>query len=254
MNFVNAELTKISVNTYVTMKISFANMLSEICENLADADVDVVTSAIGQDSRIGSKYLRSGTGYGGPCFPRDIIAFATAGRRVGIEGTMATATHAVNERQVERLLRRIGDQSSAGDTVAVLGLSYKPGTNVIEQSQGILLASALSKAGYRVIVHDPAATEAARAVLGSTASYTDSPEEAISAADVVALMVPWSEYRELLRAWPGSARNLTIIDCWRLVDPERMPSGVRLVQLGRRNSLDAAYVPNALTSLIAERG
>src|SRR5438067_287641 len=200
MSFVNAELTKLSVNTYVTMKISFANMLSEICENLAGADADVVTAAIGQDSRIGGKYLRGGTGYGGPCFPRDTIAFSTAGRRVGVDATMAAATHTVNERQVGRLMRLIGEYADSRDTVAVMGLSYKPGTNVIEQSQGILLASALASAGYRVVVHDPAATEAARAVLGTTAFYAGSPEEALATADVVVLMVPWPEYRDLFAA------------------------------------------------------
>ena len=232
MSFVNAELTKISVNTYVTMKISFANMLSEICENLTGADADVVTAAIGQDSRIGGKYLRGGTGYGGPCFPRDTIAFSTAGRRVGVDATMAAATHMVNERQVERLMRTVREHADTRDTVAVMGLSYKPGTNVIEQSQGILLASALAGAGYRVVVHDPAATEAARAVLGPAASYAGSAQEALAAADVAVLMVPWPEYRELFGRPQHAARKLVIIDCWRLVDLDAVPAGQAVVQLG----------------------
>jgi len=251
MNFVNAELAKISVNTYVTMKISFANMLSEICENLTDADADIVTAAIGQDSRIGGKYLRGGTGYGGPCFPRDTIAFARAGRRVGVDATMATATHAVNERQVDRLIHLIGERCGVGDTVAVMGLSYKPGTNVIEQSQGILLASALTKAGYRVIVHDPEATDAARAVLGPAASYAGSPDEAVALADVVALMVPWPEYDAFFRTWPAVGRSRSIIDCWRLVDPASVPKGVALVQLGLHAA--AAGWPLAANAAI-ERG
>ena len=86
MNFVNAELTKISVNTYVTMKISFANMLGEICDRLVGADVSVVTEAIGRDSRIGKKYLKAAVGYGGPCFPRDTIAFGRARARLGRQG------------------------------------------------------------------------------------------------------------------------------------------------------------------------
>jgi UDPglucose 6-dehydrogenase len=80
MNFVNAELTKLSVNTYVTTKISYANMLAEICEKLPGADADVVTSALGLDSRIGRKYLKGALGYGGPCFPRDNVAFAALAR------------------------------------------------------------------------------------------------------------------------------------------------------------------------------
>lgn len=255
MNFVNAELAKISVNTYVTMKISFANMLSEICDNLPAADADVVTAAIGQDSRIGGKYLRGGTGYGGPCFPRDTIAFATAGRRVGIDATLAMATHTINQRQVDRLLRLVEQHANVRDTVAVMGLSYKPGTNVIEQSQGILLASALAKAGYGVIVHDPAANEAARAVLGRAASYAASPEEAVAAADIVVLVVPWPQYSAFFAAWRGSAGNKVVIDCWRLVDVDRVAPAMRVVQLGLQTPLDSPPAAIATPHLLAsERG
>jgi UDPglucose 6-dehydrogenase len=113
MNFINAELTKIALNTYVTMKISFANMLAEICEELDDADADVVTAALGRDSRIGGKYLRGAVGYGGPCFPRDTVAFATAARRAGIEATLASATQTINDRQVERVRRIVLDSHRA---------------------------------------------------------------------------------------------------------------------------------------------
>jgi UDPglucose 6-dehydrogenase len=232
MNFVNAELAKISVNTYVTMKISFANMLSEICENLSGADCDTITGAIGRDTRIGGKYLRGGTGYGGPCFPRDTVAFATAGRRVGVDATMATSTDVVNRRQVDRLLGLVGEHTRAGDTVAVMGLSYKPGTNVVEESQGVLLAAALSKAGHRVIVHDPEAIDAGGAVLGTAVSLALTTEEAVAAADVVVVMVAWPQYREFFSNWGGTAKTRTIIDCWRIVDDGISSAGVAVVRLG----------------------
>ena len=103
MNFVNAELTKISVNTYVTMKISFANMLGEICDRLDGADVSVVAEAIGRDTRIGKKYLMPAVGYGGPCFPRDTIAFGRVAHLVGGTADLAASTDTINRRQVERL-------------------------------------------------------------------------------------------------------------------------------------------------------
>ncbi len=158
MNFVNAELTKISVNTYVTTKISFANMLGEICDRLSGADADVVTAAIGRDARIGAKYLRGATGYGGPCFPRDTIAFSTMAQRVGVEASLAAATHEINERQVERLTGIIAEHTGPSDRIAVLGLSYKPDTGVIERSQGIMLAAAFARSGREVIAHDPLAS------------------------------------------------------------------------------------------------
>ena len=103
MNAINAEITKISVNTYVTTKISYANMLSEICQSLPGGDVDVVTGALGLDSRIGRKYLKGATGYGGPCFPRDNVAFAKLAHNQGLRARIAEATDEVNRAQVPRL-------------------------------------------------------------------------------------------------------------------------------------------------------
>ena len=105
MNLVNAELTKIAVNTYVTMKISYANALADICERLPGADVDTVTDALGLDTRIGPKYLRGAIAYGGPCFPRDNKAFAVLSRSLGADPLLAEATDAVNVAQTDRLAR-----------------------------------------------------------------------------------------------------------------------------------------------------
>ena len=162
MNFVNAELTKISVNTFVTTKISYANMLAEMCETLPGAEVDVGTSAIGCDSRIGRKYLKGALGYGGPCFPRDNIAFSALARANGVPALLAEATDQVNRRQVERLVELVVSRIPKNGTAGVLGLSYKPETEVVEESQGLDLAQRLLKRGVRVIAFDPAAMNNAK--------------------------------------------------------------------------------------------
>ena len=120
MNFVNAELTKLAVNTFVTTKISYANMLAQVCENLPHADVDVVTSALGFDSRIGRKYLKGAIGYGGPCFPRDNLAFAQLARQIGADGTLAEATDLLNRRQVFRLAETVLSRLPRGDRKSVV--------------------------------------------------------------------------------------------------------------------------------------
>ena len=124
MNYVNAELTKLSVNTFVTTKISYANMLAQVCETLPGADVDVVTSAIGCDSRIGQKYLKGAMGYGGPCFPRDNVAFSALARANGVPALLAEATDQMNRRQVPRLaeliLSRLPEGGTVGDTGAFI--------------------------------------------------------------------------------------------------------------------------------------
>src|SRR5882757_6573889 len=166
MNFINAELTKISVNTYVTTKISYANMLADICDRLPGADVDAVTKALGADTRIGPKYLKGAMGYGGPCFPRDNVAFAALARKIGARADVAEATDRINNYQVDRLANLVAKFAKSGTRIALLGLSYKPLTPVVEESHSVNLAARLADAGYVVSVHDPLAQAAAVAMLG----------------------------------------------------------------------------------------
>jgi UDPglucose 6-dehydrogenase len=107
-------------------------MLAQVCERLPGADADVVTSAIGCDTRIGSKYLKGALGYGGPCFPRDNVAFSALARATGAPALLAEATDQLNRRQVPRLTEIVRSRLPKGGTVGVLGLSYKPDTEVIE--------------------------------------------------------------------------------------------------------------------------
>jgi UDPglucose 6-dehydrogenase len=240
MNFVNAELTKISVNTYVTMKISFANMLGEICDRLQGADVSVVADAIGRDTRIGKKYLRPATGYGGPCFPRDTMAFGRVAHLVGGRADLAIATDVINRRQVLRLTETIRDLIPVGGVVAVLGLSYKPDTPVIEESQGIMLAKALAEIGFDVVAHDPMALGPARAVLGAAVRLLPSAPEAVSEADVVAIVTPWPDYAAISPEWLANGRTRFIIDCWRQLDPALFPEHCKIVRLGHQETISAA--------------
>ncbi|MEM3485867.1 MAG: nucleotide sugar dehydrogenase, partial [Candidatus Methanomethyliaceae archaeon] len=147
MNFINAELTKLALNTFVTTKISYANMLAEVCERLPGADVDVVTSALGLDSRIGRKYLKGAIGYGGPCFPRDNLAFIHLARQLGVQAVLAEATDRLNRAQIVRLAEIVLSRLPKGGRVGIMGLSYKPNTDVIEESQGVQLARHLLARG-----------------------------------------------------------------------------------------------------------
>jgi UDPglucose 6-dehydrogenase len=239
MNFVNAELTKIAVNAYVTMKISFANMLGEICDGLRGADADIVTAALGQDSRIGRRYLQGATGYGGPCFPRDTIAFAAMARKVGVEASLAAATHEINERQLQRVIRIVAERTSVNDSIAVLGLAYKPDTGVIEHAQGLMLAAALKKIGRRVTVHDPRALDAARGVLGAGVTFAASAGDAVGTADAVVIMTSCAEYMAFFAGWSGGGRTRLVVDCWRLVDAELNSDRLRILQLGRNDTFHA---------------
>jgi UDPglucose 6-dehydrogenase len=214
MNFVNAEIAKLAVNTFVTTKISYANMLSELCERLPGADVDVVTSAIGKDQRIGSKYLKAATAYGGPCFPRDNVALGQLGRSLGTRALIAEATDVLNRRHTDRLAEMVIAELPKGGRAGILGLSYKPNTVVVEASAGIALAQALVARAVPVIAYDPLAIPSARAVLKDEVSFASSTAECVRDADVVVVTIPLEEFKDLA----GLAHhNLVVIDCWRCV-------------------------------------
>jgi UDPglucose 6-dehydrogenase len=234
MSLVNAELTKIAVNTYVTMKISYANALGEMCDLLPGADVETVTEALGLDTRIGPKYLRGALAYGGPCFPRDNKAFGVFARDLGTEPLLAEATDAVNVAQTDRLARVVQSRLEAGGSVGILGLAYKPDTAVVEESPGLALAKLLANAGYEVRVYDPVATEAGLHALGGLAQGCSSAAELLAQSDVTVIATPWPEFAELpVEALEREGRRTVVIDCWRQL-PEEAPSGaVEIVRLGR---------------------
>ena len=219
MNFVNAELTKISVNTYVTTKISYANMLSEMCDYLEGSDVNIVTQAIGCDSRIGHKYLKGAVAYGGPCFPRDNIAFGRLADKLKANADIAVATDSINSGQKDRILKMVAAFNYKPKKIGILGLSYKPGTPVIEESQGISLAIALKNAGYDVVVFDPMAMQAAKAVLNDSVEYADSAEDCIKRSDSAVLMTAWPEFSQIKEdTFSEKEKGFAIIDCWRVLE------------------------------------
>jgi UDPglucose 6-dehydrogenase len=233
MNFVNAEITKIAVNSFVTTKISFANTISQICDHFAGADATAITNALGCDRRIGHDYLLPALGYGGPCFPRDNAAFSAVAHQVGTRADIAQATDAINRRQVARVVRLVRSLLPGG-TVGVLGLSYKPNTAVIEDSQGVAIAAELAAAGYRVIISDPQSTAAATAVLGNRVEPVPEAGTCAEMSDLLIIATPWPAFRELPReALQRSGRRVIIVDCWGLLPAEDFRDVARLVYLGR---------------------
>lgn len=197
MSIANAELAKLALNAFVTMKISYANLLAQLCERLPGGDIDAVTSALGLDPRIGARALRGGLGYGGPCFPRDNRALVCLADRLGVDFPLATATDRVNESIAARVAQIVAERVPMGGRVAVLGLAYKTATSVVEASQGVELAARLVGRGFAVAVFDPLARDAAHALLGDGVAYASSAKECIADADAVVIATPWEEFRDL---------------------------------------------------------
>jgi UDPglucose 6-dehydrogenase len=233
MTFENAELTKISVNTFVTTKITFANMLAELCERIPGGDIDVVTNALGFDRRIGHNYLKGGLGYGGPCFPRDNVALGFISRAIGRQAELAETTDHKNRSIPGTLTKRLLELIPRGATVAVLGLAYKPFSHVIEESQSILLVKALSQAGARVLCYDPLANDSARSELAYSALIMDSLIDCLAQANYVIITTADPVFKSLC-ADDFVLKPVTVIDIWRVLDKELMDKpGIHYVPYGR---------------------
>ena len=234
MSLENAELAKIAVNSFVTMKISFANMLADFCEHIPGGDVDVVSDALGMDERIGRKYLTGGLGFAGPCFPRDNVALAFVGKSLGVDAALLTANDDYNLRLPRRLIERLMHILPVRGTVTVLGLSYKPLSHIIESSSGVALARALADAGYRVKVHDRLALAEARPVLERCTLLTESLQEALHGADVVLVTTTDEPYLKLSARDLGTEqRQVILVDYWRSLSHLQGSPNLTYIPAGR---------------------
>lgn len=201
VNPCEAELAKISINTFVTTKISFANMLGMVAEGIGGIDVDRVTAILGSDARIGPKYLMAGGSYGGPCFPRDNRAFTLSADRAGVETFIPRATDATNREQIANIARQVAKTlGGQRGCVGIVGAAYKLDTEVVEEAMGIRLACALLKDGYRVVIHDPVALASARKTLGESVGYAETLAECLNLADLVVLTNPYRSMASQLEA------------------------------------------------------
>jgi UDPglucose 6-dehydrogenase len=201
----SAEITKIAINTYVTSKISYANMIAEIADKTKGANKFEILDAIGRDSRIGTKYLKPGLGFGGPCFPRDNRALATYASKLGVNASMAHATQEINLRQPDVWISRIEKAISSvgtGKKVLLLGMSYKPGSFVVEESQAISITSRLAELGYLVSAHDPLANLEVAFSGSNVEILSEIPSH--DEFDLVVKLVDWEDYQDYVAMVPDS--------------------------------------------------
>ena len=235
MTLENAELAKISLNAFVTMKITFANMLAEICGAIPGCDVDTVSDALGLDSRIGRKYLTGGLGYGGPCFPRDNVALSFIATAVGARADLPNTVETLNRSQANRILDQLRRRVPRDMTVAVLGLAYKPFSHVTAESQAIMIVKALLEQGARVLAYDPLATESAGFELGGRALILDNACDCLREADIVLIATPDPEFKRLsARDFQRAGHSVVVVDFWRLLSAELDgAAGIQYMPYGR---------------------
>lgn len=234
MSIISAEIAKISLNSYVTLKISFANTLSNICENAKGADIDAITKALGADKRISPYYLKGGLSFGGPCFPRDNKAFSVFAAKYGVDAKLAKATDEINQIQVEHIVNLLLSHTFENNgTISILGLAYKPKTNVIEESPGVkIIEGLLKKRDIEIIVYDPLAIDNARAHFEDKILYASSVRDCFTDSSVCVITTPDEEFKLIDESYIANIPT-TIIDCWRILDSTKFKNKASYIALGR---------------------
>ena len=196
MDIPSAEMTKYAANAMLATRISFMNDIANLCD-LVGANVDHVRKGIGTDARIGSKFLYSGCGYGGSCFPKDVKALAHTGKEHGYTMGVIEAVEAVNERQksivFHKLQQQLGDLR--GKTIALWGLAFKPETDDMREAPALVIIDKLVEAGATVKVYDPVAMDECRRRIGDKVTYCKDMYDAVIDADAIALVTEWKEFR-----------------------------------------------------------
>ena len=196
MDIPSAEMTKYAANAMLATRISFMNDIANLCERVG-ANVDSVRKGIGTDSRIGSKFLYAGCGYGGSCFPKDVKALVHTGMDNDYHMEVIEAVERVNEKQksivYDKIIKAVG--SVKGKTIAILGLAFKPETDDMREAPALVVIDKLLKDGATIRVFDPIAMDECKRRIGDTVTYCKNMYDAADGADVFALMTEWRQFR-----------------------------------------------------------
>ena len=196
MDIPSAEMTKYAANAMLATRISFMNDIANLCD-LVGANVDMVRKGIGADTRIGSKFLYPGCGYGGSCFPKDVKALARTAREYGYTMGVIEAVEAVNERQKEIVVKKLQDKLGTlrGKTIALWGLAFKPETDDMREAPALVVIEKLREAGASVKVYHTVAMDECRRRIGDRVVYCKDMYDVVIDADALAVLTEWKEFR-----------------------------------------------------------
>ena len=221
----SAEMIKYAANSMLATRISFMNDIANLCE-LVGADVNMVRKGIGSDSRIGSKFLYPGCGYGGSCFPKDVKALVKTAEKKGYVMKVLKAVEEVNENQKSVLFEKLMKQFNGdlqGKTVALWGLAFKPETDDMREAPGLVLIDKLLKAGCQIRAYDPAAMNECKRRIGDVIYYARDMYDAVLDADVLMLITEWKEFR--LPSWAVIKKTMNqqiVLDGRNIYDKKEM--------------------------------
>lgn len=235
MDIPSAEMTKYAANSMLATRISFMNDIANLCE-LVGADVSMVRKGIGSDSRIGSKFLYPGCGYGGSCFPKDVKALIQTANKNGYKMRVLEAVEEVNESQKSILFEKFlthYEGNVSEKNVAIWGLAFKPETDDMREAPSLVLINSLLEAGCKVTAYDPVATEECKKRIGDKISYANNMYDAIIDADTIFHVTEWKEFR--MPSWNAIVRSMkanpVLIDGRNVFSSDDL-KGIKYIKIG----------------------
>jgi len=242
MNIPSAEMTKYAANSMLATRISFMNDIANLCE-IVGADINNVRKGIGSDTRIGSKFLYAGIGYGGSCFPKDVKALVKTAEENGYELEVLKSVESVNKKQKQVLFNKLMKHfcDLKGKTIALWGLSFKPNTDDMREAPSLVLIDQLLDAGAIVKAYDPVSMNEAKHIVGDRITYCAEPYEAAMDADALAIVTEWNEFRvPNYNVLSKILLNKVVFDGRNIFDPKEMDQlGFTYYSMGRKSIINA---------------
>lgn len=238
MDIPSAEMTKYAANSMLATKISFMNDISNLCE-IVGADVDMVRKGIGSDTRIGTKFIYPGVGYGGSCFPKDVKALIRTASKHGYNMRVLQSVEDVNDDQKKIMFSKVSkffDGQLAGKTIAVWGLAFKPNTDDMREAPSLVFIEQMVAAGAHVVAYDPVAEHETKRKIGDIITYVNDQYEALIDADALVLLTEWNEFRvPKYKIMAKLMKNHVVFDGRNIYDPEEMQEvGFKYFGMGRK--------------------
>ncbi len=238
MDIPSAEMTKYAANSMLATKISFMNDISNLCE-IVGADVDMVRKGIGSDTRIGTKFIYPGVGYGGSCFPKDVKALIKTAAANGYKMRVLESVEDVNDDQKKVMFNKVSkffDGKLKGKKIAIWGLAFKPNTDDMREAPSLVFIEQVLAAGAHVVAYDPVAIHETQRKIGDIITYVEDEYEALIDADALVLLTEWSEFRvPKYKIMSKLMKNRVVFDGRNIYDPEEMAEvGFTYFGMGRR--------------------
>ena len=232
-NHQTAEMVKYANNSFLATKISFINQLSNICQNIPDANIDDIAKTIGLDPRIGKLFLNAGPGYGGSCLPKDMKALISFATDVGVKPILLNAVEKINQKQLEQIIKLIEKKLKgvSSKNITIMGTAFKPNTDDVRDSLSIELIKKLLRRKAKIIAYDPKANDNTKKIFGKKISYENSIIGALKKSQCAVFMTHWDEFDNVDDKSIRHMKRKLIIDCRRIfseknIDAEYFALGI----------------------------